>query len=323
MVNFNTIIIPVALQSDTLAAIFLLKKFGRGKYPGIENASIEIWQTMPENETTTSLEKKGYILIDIGDGIFDHHEEKDKTHAAQLVVDHLNIADDPAIAMILEYTRRCDMFGKGIVSDDPIDRAFGLPGLIQNLNRANIGKPNNVANIVLPIFDAHYQEMVRRTKEVPEEFERQKNSGNVSFLETRQQKKKLSVVFITSDNGGLAGYLRSGNGGRYDVVVQRSLKGYVNIMTRSVKRIDLHALAALIRMHEAEAQQINIPHDPRALTQTARHPKIKEWYYDRATNTIQNGGLNPKDIPPTQIPWEEFPHIIERGLTQQIFNIIP
>jgi hypothetical protein len=57
-------------------AIFLLKCFGKEKYPGIEKAKIEIYQELPRGETPNSLEKKGILVLDLGDGKFDHHQKR-------------------------------------------------------------------------------------------------------------------------------------------------------------------------------------------------------------------------------------------------------
>ena len=313
--NSHTIILPVAAQPDTLAAIFLLKKFGEARFPGLREAGIEILSVLPPGESRESLEVKGFVLIDIGGGKFDHHVQREKTTASQLVADYLGIADDPALAKLLEYARRDDMFGKGTISDDPIDRAFGLSGLLQNLNRSMAGQPDEVAKIILPILLAHYEEESRRTKELPEEFAAKTREGKVQIQEVRQRDKKLKIVFVESDNTGLAGFLRSQGGGRFDVVVQRMSGGYVNILTRPTKRVDLRFLAACVRMREAEIQGKDMEASEYELMRPARHQKIKEWYYDPATNSLQNGGLNPKDISSTKIPWTEFPELVSRGLT--------
>ena len=53
--EYSKIIIPSSLHPDTIVAIFLLKKFGAAKYPGIEKAQIEILQQLPNGENGDSL----------------------------------------------------------------------------------------------------------------------------------------------------------------------------------------------------------------------------------------------------------------------------
>ena len=73
--SFNKIILPSRPHPDTILGIFLLKTFGKEKYPGIENASIDIWQELPKGETLESLERKGVLVLDLGGGKFDHHKK--------------------------------------------------------------------------------------------------------------------------------------------------------------------------------------------------------------------------------------------------------
>jgi len=50
-----------------------------------------------------------------------------------------------------------------------------------------------------------------------------------------------------------------------------------------------------------------------------RPGKIQEipgWYYDRATNSILNGGTNPNGILPTAIPFEKIKEFTKEALAQ-------
>jgi hypothetical protein len=44
---------------------------------------------------------------------------------------------------------------------------------------------------------------------------------------------------------------------------------------------------------------------------------LPHWFYDTRANTLQNGGVNPKDIPPTMIVYEEMEQIVKDGLNIQ------
>jgi hypothetical protein len=314
MEKYSTIVLPNRSQPDTLIAVFLLKKFGESYFPGIASAKMEFWQVLPEGETNQSLQSKGYFLIDIGSGPFDHHAAQFQTTATDLVATALEITDDPALSKLFEYARRDDFYGKGIISNDALDRAFGLSGLVVTLNRYFASDPARVVDLVLPFFEAHYAEEVRRTKELPEEFAEKLKSGEAEEFAVRQRDKNLKVVIVASDNSSLAGYLRSQQGGRFDVVVQRLTSGHVNILTRPTKRVDLRMLAAKIRTAEMHFQKKIFPLDLRQLTNRGRLKEIPDWYYDPATNSIQNGGLNPIGVKPTRIPREEFPKLIKEGL---------
>jgi hypothetical protein len=187
----------------------------------------------------------------------------------------------------------------------------------------NKTRPNDAAGIVrdvLPLVEAHYAEEVKRTKELPEEFEKAKAAGKVDQFMARQRDKKLSVIILESDNMSMPGFLRSQIGGRYDVVVQRLSGGHVNVLTRPVKRPDLRSLALVLRLEEANQTGVEVSQDPRYLSQPGRIAEIPNWYFDPATNSIQNGGANPKDTKPTLIDPFLMRKLIEAGLEEKIWS---
>jgi len=312
----QTIIIPSHPHIDTIVAIFLLKKFGKEKYAGIEKAKIEVWNTLPENETPDSLFKKGFFLIDVGGGKFDHHT-KGKT-VSQLVAEDLNIANNPALNKLLALAERDDKYGLGTISTDPIDKAFGISGLITNLNKIFSSGPQKVVDLILPIIHAHYLEEERR-KELPEEFEKKLKEGKAEFSTLKQGGKKLNIVVIESDNPSIIGWLRSSIGKKADVVLQKMSSGHVNIMTRPLKKVDLRMVVASLRQQEALIKRIEVK-NLIDLIKPGRIPEIPEWYYDRATNSILNGGMNPKGTSPTSIPFESIKELLKEGLNYPLLK---
>lgn len=317
---FTKIVLPTRSQPDTLVAIFILKKFGEEYFPGIKTAEVDFWQMIPEGETTDSLEAKGVIAIDLGGGKFDHHGLQEKVTASDLISRYLGVDEDPALAKLLEYARRDDFFGKGTVSNDPIDRAFGLSALIAALNKSLVKNPGRVIDIITPILVAHYNEEVRRTTELPKEFEELLSRGEVTMFDVKQRGKKLKVVMLTSESGSMTGFLRSQSGGKFDVVVQWLPSGHVNILTRPAKRIDLRSLAVVLRFEEARRAGLELSMEARELARAGRISEVPEWYYDPATNSIQNGGLNPKEVSPTKISKQDFRNLLEVGLSEQVWN---
>jgi len=315
--NYQKIILPTLPQVDTIIAIFLLKKFGKEKYPGIENASIEIWTEIPRGETEESLNKKGYFLIDVGGGKFDHHF-KGKT-ASQIVAEDLNLEEDPALSKLLAFAERADKYGLGTISTDQIDKAFGLAGIISDLQKIYPHDPQKIVDLILPLIEAHYLEEKRRYKELPEEFEKKLKEGRAEVFIVKQGKKKLKVVAIESDNPSIVGWLRSTIGPKADVVLQRASSGHTNIITRPLKRIDLTLSVALLRKEETIRQNRGeIP--PAELIKPGKISQVPEWYYDRATNSILNGGVNPKGTSPTSIPFERIKELIKEGLSYPLFQ---
>lgn len=312
------ILTPTRPQPDTLVAIYIIKAYGESRFPGIGNAHIEI-TPIPPSHSESDLEAAGILLFDLGGGRFDHHGKTPITTCSHLVASYLGIQDDPSLKKLLDYAYRDDTQGKGTISNDPLDRAFGLSGLIAVLNKKYPDNSMYVINAILPLLDAHHDEEYKRVMLFPREIETLTLQGHF-FTETIDQRdKKLSVAFIQSDNLSLPGYLRSQIGGKYDVVVQQKPTGHVNILTKPLKRPDLRQLAALIRATESQLRGKNLLLTDQELSANGRINEVPEWYLDPATNSLQNGGAQPGTIPPTQIPWEQFPIICKEGLGLRVF----
>ncbi len=183
-----------------------------------------------------------------------------------------------------------------------------------NLNKKYIDNTAKVVELVLPFIDAHFGEELRRTEEMPKEVEEKLKSGDAVVYSVKQHDKKLRCIFIESDNVSLPGFLRSQLGGRHDVVLQRLPSGHTNILTRPTKRVDLRNFIATLRRAELMKAQIPKLLPMQLLRKEGRIEEVIEWYFDPATNSIQNGGINPGDIPPTRLNRAEIISISELGL---------
>jgi len=315
---YDKIFIPSKPQPDTIAGIFLLKTFGRDKYPGIEDAAVEAIGDLPQGFTETSLAERGVLLIDVGGGKFDHHGRN--TTASRLIAEDLDIAEYPTLAKLLAYAERDDKYGAGTISQDPLDKAFGLSGLIAALAKTIPHAPEKVVGCILPLLKAHYREEKQRLEELPKEFAQKLKTGDAEEFSVKHPRKDITVVMVRSDNPSMAGYLRAAGGIKADLVAQQTASGYVNIMTRPLKRIDLRPLALVLRKEEARRRNRHGELSEFELARPGRIPEIPEWYYDRATNSLLNGGMNPKGISPTAIPFQELKGFLQEGLSAFLFR---
>ncbi len=316
MIDYKKIIIPSSLHPDTILAIFFLKKFGNNKYPGIDKAQVEIRQVLEENETSALLKEKGIIVLDVGGGEFDHHKKLGKI-LSELIAEDLGIFQDPAIAKLLAYAKRDDQYGIGTISTDQLDRAFGLSGLISSLNKT-VKDYEKIIDILYPILEAHYLEERKRTIELPMEFEQKLKEGKAEIIELKHKDKKIKVIFLESDNISMAGWLKSSVGLKADVVCQIMSSGYTNIMTKQQKMIDLRWLAAYLRNDELQIRERNLKYSMQELMRPGKIEEIPEWHYDRATNSLLNGGVNPKGILPTIISFKRIKAIVKEALSKDI-----
>ena len=302
----SKIVLPVRPQPDTIIAIFFLRRFGSKAHPCIETAKVVI------DPSPNVSDYPDAVFIDIGGGAYDHHGKPDPTTASALVAKSLGVIGDPALTKLLRYTERDDRYGLGTVSKDQLDRTFGLSGLIGALNKQFPHDADATVRIVLPLIEAHYTEEAKRIHEIPAEFAQLKKDGHVTEVDLPAH--KLRAVLIESDNIGLPGFLRAQAGGRYDIVVQRRSSGHINILSRPQKdkKIPLERLAALIRAAEYYMETgTQLVKTFAELSVPARISEVPIWYYDQATNSIQNGGVHTDLTDATKIPWPEFRKMLD------------
>lgn len=313
MAAISTIWLPTRPQPDTIVAIFLLKQFGGERFAGIEDAVAQIVPQVPEGEDFDSLLAQGILPLDLGGWALDHHGKNKCT--SLLVAEYLGIHKDPSVAQLLAYAKRDDKEGKGTLSRNPLDRAFGLSGLIAALNKANPGEPQYVIAATLPLLAAHWRSAYEHHVELPQDVERKRQSGEYQEAQVSHAGKVLKFVSVVSDKQSMPTFLRSERGGRADLVLQKAeATNHLCILTRQDRGINLAQVAALIRLREAELAGIELGEDEAYLTQTGRIDEVPHWYYDPATNSLLNGGVHSKSVAESRLAWDEAALIVRTGL---------
>lgn len=310
--HIDRIVIPTRPQPDTLVGIFLLKTFGREEFPGVEDAVVEVRASV--EGSFDDLVVQGIVPIDVGGGPFDHHNSG--SCVSEIIAKRYGVLKDPSLGHMLKYAARDDKEGKGTLSKDSVDRAFGLSGLIASLNKVYPEDPNRIALIILPILDAQYRAAHEHHVELPRIVAEKKAAGLYAEEMVRQGAKQLKVVFVISDKPSMPGFLRSSHGPKADVIVQRSEESaHTCVLTRRESNVDLSVLAALIRMREAEMQHVPLPEDASYLMKTGIIAEIPFWYFDPATNSLLNGGPHNKSIEPSHIEFEDLKSLVRTGLS--------
>ena len=310
--HVHTVVMYPRPHPDPICALFLLREFGQAHFPGIGEAKVEYWNKMPTDKTSDQLEAEGYLLIDAGNGKFDHHHTSHGPKndcASTLVAKYLGVDQKPELRKLLQYVKRDDLEGKGIVSKDLIDRAFGLSALIMNLNRDYPDHPDYVLGMVYRIFLAHYHEEYRRKVLMPQEWETLQRTGKAAQFSVTRNGRIYKIIMVESDSTTLVGFLRAVKTIQADIVVQRRSSGHTNIITNQNKGgpIDLRPLVKLIRQQEAQSRNISLgQHSAEDLEKPGRIPEIPEWYFDTAAKTLQNGGAASAGISPTLLTLEDL-----------------
>lgn len=318
--QITKIIVPTRAQADTTVAVYLLVKYGETLFPGVSSASIEVIPMLQAGTTFEQALARGELLIDLAGGLFDHHGKAEKTTVSEMIAKELKIFTDPSIQKMLGYAKRDDFYGKGTISNDPLDRAFGLSALLTVLNKKYASDPVQTFTIVLPLLAAHHEEELRRTKEMPQELKDKLANGKAETFNVVQRDKNLKVLIIETDNPSMAGYVRSQMGGAYDVAALWLSSGHLNVLTRPMKKVDLRSLIVLLRTEELTRKGIDSQVTPEMLAVTGRVEEIPEWYYDPATNSLQNGGIVPGDVPATKITKFDTRKLLELGLSERLWK---
>ncbi|MDB5190100.1 MAG: hypothetical protein JWN49_426 [Parcubacteria group bacterium] len=309
--NIERIFLPTRPQPDTIVAIFLLREYGTERFPGVDTAHIEIKHSLNEGDTFDSLLEKGTLALDVGGGLFDHHG-KNKT-ATELVADALGIRKNPELTQLIGYAVRDDTQGKGTISKDPLDRAFGLSGIIASLNKMYTDDPHAIVSFILPLLKAHHFVACEHTVGLPNDIERKEKEGKYTESVVKQAGKDIKISFVMSDKPSMPGYLRSQAGRLADVVVQRSEDtNHYAILTKQHKNVNLSKAMALIRLREAELKGIELDYGQIEAVRSLE--QIPYWYYDPATNSLLNGGPHNRTVEESHIPWEELQKIVIAGI---------
>ncbi|MDD5438011.1 MAG: hypothetical protein PHC70_02600 [Patescibacteria group bacterium] len=312
----HTIAMFPKIQADTAASFYILKNFGEKLFPGVNQAKVVFWTSLPGGKSAKELEAEGYLTIDLG-GEFDHHLANEQLGkrtecAATIVARYLGVENDVTLKKLLAWAKRDDLQGKGTVSVDPLDRAFGLSGIIMNANREYASDPRKALDLIEQIIDLHVREEKRRQVELPQELEKLEQTGKIEKFDLRQGSAELKAAFIETENIAMAGFLRAAK--KIDLIIQRRVSGHTNIVTQQLRSIDLRPLIAVIRLSEADKKGIQLQVDESALMSAGRLAEIEEWYYDNAANSIQNGGISPEGVTPTKLSRPEIIALVKEAV---------
>lgn len=320
----HTVVLYPRPHPDNIIGLWLLREFGKEAFPGIHEAKIAFWNKMPPEKSADDWEMEGYLLIDMGGGKFDHHHDvhiqNKRECASTLIAAYLGIEQRPELKKLLEYVRRDDLEGKGTISKDVIDRAFGLSAIVMNLNRDYPEHPEFVIDTVTRIVVAHYHEEYRRKVLMPKEWEQLKADGKAKQIGIPTAAGVVNVVSIETDSKSMVGYLRAVKDIQADIVVQRQTSGNTNIVTRqTTPRLNLKPVISALRIAEAKKKNLSLSGiSASELEKPTRLEGIDEWYFDTAANTLQNGGVAAEGVAPTQLTIAEVVAILEQTIPQAI-----
>ena len=306
---------------DSLGSAWLAKQFGKKKFPGIKEVAIEFLPgglKMPdERQGDQWLEENNILVLDMGGGIFDHHQHPAEDNrrklrcAATLMAEFLGIKENPALAEILRAIAQNDLYGHSTL--------LSLPRLIKDRNA--IGKnPLDTFRVVSEWLNDIY-EAQKKFVEAGNELK-----GNVKISQVSSDGKKIKIAKIQTDNKQAAKALRHKE--KPDVIIVKNSKGNFQIFNNVVDNQSTTSLNETIKILRYEEQkktdQITVT-DSKILSQegTVLGPGIELWHYIKnpknGLEMLLNGSFSVQK-PPTHLSEEEVMRAVLIGVDQQYFT---
>ncbi len=311
---FHTILTHEGPHLDEITAIWLLRRFGEKKFPGIGTAKVVYTGAgggIPGGQTPEECERDGVLCIGVGGGRFDEHPTTDGGRkqdecAATLVAGAIGVAGDPALGRILKYVVKNDLKGVG----QPFDLAY----LVKALHQQYSDNPEKVMEWAITGLEVKYNEQSSFVS-AGEEFRR---TAKVEEI-LGPGGKTFKMAVITSDNGQMNKFARSEAGGQAAIIIQKRSSGNVQIYTNKHFGLTLYDVAQMLRFAEQRKKGAVLTDDWRELAAEGKVEGAEEWFYHHGGQMLLNGSLTASDVPPTQLPLEQIKGIVRIGVNPGAF----
>lgn len=279
---------------DEIAARWLIEKFG-------------------DREFLDKYAPDRVIEVGIGGGSFDEHPvngsaRKEGECAATLVAKALEVDDDPALESILRFVSNQDLKGGA----HPFDLAY----LVRPLHQQFPDDPEKVIGWITFGLEVKYQEQMQFFNATKEEFERTAEIEAVLGPNGRT----LKMVTLVSDDEQVNKFARSSFGGHAAITIQKQSSGNVQIFTNRIYGLTLYDVAQMIRLAEQQAKGLIVVSDWKQLASEGKVDGAEEWYFHHAGQSLLNGSLSFKKVPPTRLSLDQIKEIVKIGINPQLFE---
>ena len=153
----ETVVTHHGVHDDELWSLWMARRFGATKFPGIEAAKLDLMDAglhLKGGQDGAYWLEKGYLFLGLGGGPFDEHQLKATTRerhcTATLMAAYLNLNTNPAIQEILRAAVRADRKGQKL--------PFELASLVKSWHGA--GYPTGkVVSLFMRAADAIYKRL--------------------------------------------------------------------------------------------------------------------------------------------------------------------
>jgi len=308
---FHTIISHQKPHLDEICAIWLLRKFGEEKFPGVNSARLVFDRSQASGQSSADFEKEGILLIGIGEGRgrFNEHpvngDRKEGECAATLVAKELGVDDDPALQKILRYVLVTETQGGA--------KPFELSAVVKTLSDE---EPEKLVEWTIRALEAKYNEQFQFWSKTKEAFEKNAKIETVPGLNGRM----LKIAAVVSDERLVYRFAFSLHGGRTAIVIQQKSSGNVQIFMNKRFGLWMDDIAQMLRIEEQRVKSNVVITDWEMLKAEGKIDGVEEWYYHRAAQMLLNGSLTAPNVPPTKLSLGKIMKIVKVGVNSQAFE---
>lgn len=147
-IPINYIIVHVQWHADELFAAYLLRKFGKQHFPGIENAKVVFARDI-QFRGDDYYDQRQQLPVGSGGGRFDEHRENgrlDNMSACRLVARYLNLEYDQDFKPLISRINHCD--------NNAGCHGFELSELVKVMGRRMSGGEHLLLKVFEPVFEA-------------------------------------------------------------------------------------------------------------------------------------------------------------------------
>lgn len=339
----NKIVTHFRPHADELIALMFLKNFKEGeeKFPGVSNAKIEFLSTGKIPNGKSYKDFSDTIFLGVGGGPFDEHESESQERSegevcATLVAKTLGIENKPELQGILNIVKDEDLSGakeKDSLSvmikflhscfkeDYETIYKWSELAYMAHIGTERTERPFTLESARILLEDhkdfAWWEDVIQTAlKYQNEEYQKALKEFDQKALKKTliaYDGKPVSFSFIESDNEEMSKAARSRMS---QLIVQKNSRGNVFIFTYRKRNLDLTSVVILLRLAEQHfAGDIKVK-DVHTLSQIGMVENIP-WYLFYTKDSIYNGSLTTKDVPPTEIPKDKLISIVREGISKK------
>lgn len=329
------------MNLDAIATLWLMRRFGLGKYNGISTAKLLFWpggNKTPDGRPAEEWEAdRGVYAINCGGGSLDHHPHSEYPNDCTftLLLRQLGLYDDPRFASLKKYIlwddTRNEARGKNPSEELPLREETDavLARIIKDLQET-------VELSGDPAADEEIMRAVIEDRVLPWAFcaldymfERQKTffgSGAEAFENAEKIKvndslgREWCLVVGHTKSTQFARYARSKHGCQASIVIQFQPNGHVQIIPNIRCNLNVVGLIRLVRLEEARVRGRKLDASDPELGCDGSHPDVPQWYAmlkrsDDGSSLLFNGSLRHRAVEPTKIAADRLKELVVDWLT--------